>query len=204
MNHRFQDREWVENYANTVTDRRPERIEMFDHIVAQIGLLDKPTASIVELASGPGLLAEKILDELPGVQYLELDYSEEMNRFAENATAKHESRRAFCHIDLLAESWDDILPGDHDAIISNMALHDLGTPELVESIYRQAKGKLRPGGLFLNAELVVASDHSEATQDGKFKVPRHREALEQLGYNKVTVPLDFGHYACIQGHRPVT
>ncbi len=203
MNHRFQDREWVENYANTVTDRRPERVEMFDHIVSQIRFLGKPTASIVELASGPGLLAEKILDELPGVQYLGLDYSEEMNRFAVSKTEKHETRRAFHHIDLLSESWDDILPGDHDAIISNMALHDLGTPELVETVYVQALDKLVPGGLFLNAELVVAVDHSEATQDGKFKVPRHREVLKQLGYKKVSVPLDFGHYACIQGHRPV-
>ena len=64
MNHRFHDPDWVRNYAETINERRPERLEMFDHIARLIAPLPESPA-VVELAPGPGMLAEILLDARP-------------------------------------------------------------------------------------------------------------------------------------------
>jgi hypothetical protein len=70
MNHRFHDRDWVENYAETITTRRPERVEVFAHIVDQVQALEGDSLTVIELASGPGLLALTLLEGVANLQYV--------------------------------------------------------------------------------------------------------------------------------------
>jgi trans-aconitate methyltransferase len=201
MNHRFHDREWVENYAKTVNTRRPERIEMFAHIVEQVrtGVSESPT--VVELASGPGLLALSLLEGMETLQYVGVDYSQEMVRAAQNATVTYQARCQFYCVDLREDNWADALPTPVDAIISNMALHDLEELKFVEAVYQKSAQMIKPNGLFLNAELVVEADSETDIDGGKAKVGWHLEALKKAGFEAVDCSLDFGHYACVQGYR---
>lgn len=202
MNHRFHDRDWVENYAENITKRRPERLEAFAHMAEQIQTLNQTAPTVIELGAGPGLLAAALLEALPTMQYLGLDFSQEMIRVAKQKTVAHSDRCSFQCKNLCSETWHHDLPEGIDAIVSNMALHDLGSAEAVEAVYKQSRAHLKPGGLFINAELVLTEDHGGKTNGGRFKIPRHLEILNALGYDRVVCPLDFGHYACIQAHRP--
>lgn len=201
MNHRFHDREWVENYAKTVNSRRPERVEMFAHIVDQVRSLSSPSPMIIELASGPGLLALELLEGIETLQYVGVDYSPEMVRVAQEATVDYQDRCRFYCVDLREDSWADGLPTDVDAILSNMALHDLEELKFVEAVYQKSAQRLKPGGLFLNAELVVEANSEKDVDGGKAKVGWHLEALKNAGFEAVDCSLDFGHYACVQGYR---
>ena len=201
MNHRFHDREWVENYAKTVNTRRPERVEMFAHIVDQVRGVSSASPTIIELAAGPGLLALSLLSGIETLQYVGVDYSPEMVRVAQEATVDYQDRCRFYCVDLREDSWADGLPTQVDGILSNMALHDLEELKFVEAVYQKSAQLLKPGGLFLNAELVVEADSENDVDGGKAKVGWHLEVLKQLDFERVDCSLDFGHYACIQGYR---
>lgn len=200
MNHRFHDRDWVENYAETITTRRPERVEAFAHIVDQVRALDGDSLTVIELASGPGLLAMELLEGVEHLQLVGVDYSQEMVRFAKKKAADYQDRCQFLCVDLKEDNWADGLPTNVDAIVSNMALHDLDDLKFVEAVYQKSADLLKSGGLFLNAELVVKPDSEEDVEGGKAKVGWHLEVLNRLGFEQVDCPLDFGHYACIQGY----
>jgi hypothetical protein len=201
MNHRFHDKDWVENYAQTITARRPERVDMFAHIVDQVQALKGDAPTVIELASGPGLLALALLEAVDSLHYVGVDYSQEMVRFSTEKTAKYQDRCQFYCVDLRKDDWTEALPGDVDAIVSNMALHDLDSLDFVKAVYKQSSQLLKPKGLFLNAELVLESDHEKDVDGGKSKVDWHLDVLKDLDFEQVDCPLDFGHYACIQGHR---
>ena len=138
MNHRFHDRDWVENYAETITTRRPERVEAFAHIVKQVQALESDSPTVIELAAGPGLLASALLDGVDGLQYVGVDYSPAMVHFAENKMADYKARCQFLCVDLRKENWAEGLPTQVDAIVSNMALHDLDELKFVEAVYQKS------------------------------------------------------------------
>ena len=54
MNHRFNDAQWAQNYAETVNERRPERLEVFAHVADHLAELANNAPTVVELAPGPG------------------------------------------------------------------------------------------------------------------------------------------------------
>jgi SAM-dependent methyltransferase len=201
MNHRFHDRDWVENYAETITTRRPERVEAFTHIVDQVQALEGEPLTVIELASGPGLLALALLEGVEALQYVGVDYSQEMVLFAEKKMAAYQGQCQFRCVDLREDNWADGLPTGVDAIVSNMALHDLDDLKFVEAVYQKSAQLLKPKGLFLNAELVLEADHEKDVDGGKAKIAWHLEVLKGLGFEAVDCPLDFGHYACVQGCR---
>ena len=200
MNHRFHDREWVENYAETITERRPERVEMFAHIVGLVQNLDVEKPTVIELACGPGLLALAFLQGVPDVQYIGVDFSEATLEVAAEKTDAYRGQCVFDCVDLCKAGWNDKLPKDADAIVSNMALHDLGDVASVEAVYQTSLEHLKSGGLLANAELVLQSGE-EHKDSGRCTVVRHLEMLNGAGYARVGCPIDSGHYACVQGYR---
>lgn len=201
--HRFHDPEWVENYAATVTQRRPERIDVFQYMVQQIRDLDGEAPSVIELAPGPGLLAETLLEGIPQMQYTGVDFSKEMIRAAERRTAAHRRQCRFICRDLRSKTWHrGLKPEGADAIVSSQALHDLGEMQHVEKVYTRSRSLLKPGGLLLNADLVLSPDHENETEGGRLKAHHHLRLLTTLGYDRVECPLDFTTYVCIQAYRP--
>ena len=197
MNHRFHDAEWVRNYADTVNERRPERLEVFTHVASLLmdGVDDAPT--VVELASGPGMLAGVLLATIPGLSYIGIDYSAPFIEVARKKLISFNGRVHLHKADLNEDDWPSLLPSPIHAVVSNMAIHDLGSEAAVTATYRKATQLLEPGGLLINADLVTKHDDDEPPSDGKLKIPRHLEILTDLGFEDVRSTLDLGHYACI-------
>jgi len=65
-------------YGDAADQARPWRSAIRDHIAARIATL-RPRARVLELGSGPGLLAQRVLERCPDLEsYTLMDFSEPM------------------------------------------------------------------------------------------------------------------------------
>ena len=62
-------REWQAS-----AEQRPGRSEILDQITREAARRVQPEDRILELGSGPGFLAERLLRQLPDVRYTALDF----------------------------------------------------------------------------------------------------------------------------------
>lgn len=197
MNHRFNDAQWARDYAATVNARRPERLEVFAHVADHLADLANNAPTVVELAPGPGMLAEVLLCAQPQLTYIGIDYSAPFIQIARDKLASYDKRITLHQADLVKDDWPSLLSSPVHAVVSNMAIHDLGSEAAVTATYEKALHLLERGGLIINADLVTMPDDDQPPSDGKLKVPRHLEILMDLGFADVRCTLDLGHYACI-------
>lgn len=196
--HNFHSTEYVEAWAAKVDN--PIRRSVFHHILAHLHL-HLPTdeaAHVVELACGPGLLAEFLLDNHPTMTYEGLDFSAPMLDMAERRLDAHRDRASLRLADLREDAWPDSVERVPQAVISTQALHDVGGPSEHAAIYRASAALLAPGGLLLNADFV---DRPGAVRR-RIELSRHLEMMTAAGLREAKATLDFGAYACVVGFTP--
>ena len=196
VQHRFHSMEYVSKWAADVGN--PVRESVFHHILAHLELLRAETPHIVELASGPGILAEFLLERLPRATYEGLDFSAPMLTLARERTEHFGERLRLHQVDLRDDDWAAALRPGPQAIISIQALHDVGDEADHERIYRAARELLASCGLFLNADLMQTRDGGPA----RIPVQRHLAMLSAAGFEHVQATLAVGLYGCITGVAP--
>lgn len=200
MNHRFHDMDYVKSYAASINKRRPERLKIFQHAADLIDDLPFDTPHVVELCVGSGLLADVLLTRLQKITYEGVDFSQPMLDLAKDTLASFADRIALYQANLNTDDWAGLLQRPVHTIVSNMALHDLGSKESVRQTYEQAFRIIEPNGLMFNADLVLRADSDPGT-GGRFKVSEHIDALETTGFSDVRSTFDFGGYACVVGRK---
>ncbi|MCP4360348.1 MAG: hypothetical protein GY796_20260, partial [Chloroflexi bacterium] len=87
-------------------------------------------------------------------------------------------------------------------IVSMQSLHDLGDEAAVNRIYGLAKSLLVPGGLFLNADLIVPPQQDKPGNPGRRSISRHLELLQAQDYRQVTCTLARGEFGCFVAFAP--
>ena len=127
MNHRSKDAQWARNYAETVNERRPERLEVFAHVADLLADLAEDAPAAVELAPGRGMLAEVLLSAQPELTYVGIDYSAPIFQIARDKLASFDRRVTLHQADLNEDDWPLLLSSPIYAVISNMAIHDLAS-----------------------------------------------------------------------------
>ncbi|WP_369213858.1 class I SAM-dependent methyltransferase, partial [Streptomyces flavofungini] len=120
---------------------------------------DRPL-HILDLACGPGSLADRVLTAFPQARVTALDYDPVLLRLADAVLAEHGDRAAVVDTDLVRANWADFLVGEKiDAVVSSTALHWLSPSQLL-GLYTTLADLLPPGALFLNADhLRYGSDN---------------------------------------------
>ena len=192
----------VTEWLAGVEERWPARKQVAQHISKQIRDLPFPTPRVLELCPGPGGLAEVLLTTHPTLAYLGIDFSEPLLAFAQNRLAPYQDRAHLIQANLNQDDWPGQLAGELHAVVSMQSLHDLGGEAEVNRIYGLVHDLLTPGGLFLNADLIVAPGEELANNPGRRSVPRHLELLQNQGYAQVVCTLeidDFGCFAAVKG-----
>ena len=109
---------------------------------------------VMDLGSGPGTLAGKLLAAFPQVSVICLDGSEEMLTQARQRLGGFGARASFLQGDFGAENWSSTVPRELGAVVSARAVHNLRKLKPIERVYRQVYQLLRPGGFFMNIERV--------------------------------------------------
>lgn len=133
-------------------EQRPGRGEILEHIAEAAAGLAPPSCRVLELGSGPGVLAERLLRRLPEARYSALDFSPAMQEPARARLAPFLDRVAFLERSFKSETWSDGLAG-FDLVVTNQAVHELRHKHHAPALHRQVRVLLAADGAYL------VSDH---------------------------------------------
>ena len=189
-------------YLAQINRNHPNRGEVIRHIEAQVAGLPDESPHVVELCHGPGMLAKHLLRHLPPIHYTGFDYSEAFVQFTQRRLDSFADRATVIRANLNAEAWLAQLSTPVDAIVSLQSLHDLGGEAEVSRIYRLARTRLAPGGLFLNADLIAPEGETVANNPGRLSLSRHIELLREYNFQRVECTLQIEDFGCVVGFAP--
>ncbi len=206
--HEFFDEEFVAGWADRFVPT-PERLELFNVILSELKSQIPQNGCVVELGIGPGYLADHLLKVMPEIQYYGVDFSSPMLDIARQRLRPHSARVAYVQADLVMDNWWTGIPASVDAIVSTWALHDLGSQENVEVVYKNCAQVLQEGGMLLNGDFIKPDKAIYEYEPGRFEIVIHIEILRRVGFKnaeclvvleeEIESPTAAQNYACLKG-----
>jgi SAM-dependent methyltransferase len=148
----------LEDYQSLHLRLDPLREVRFDTImdVLDAGLPSRFVA--LDLGTGPGPLAKRILERFPRANVVLIDHDRALLEVGRRALSGFGNRAHPLLLDLGKEGWEKILPFKKvDAVVSSSMSHDL-TPGAVRRLYHTIYRILRPGGLLINSDYIVGGE----------------------------------------------
>jgi cyclopropane fatty-acyl-phospholipid synthase-like methyltransferase len=184
---------WVED----ADCRRPRRVEIRRAITTRLREL-RPGSRVLELGSGPGLLAEEALRECPHLGgYTLLDFSEPMLEMC-RARLAHAAVARFLLEDFRSGDWVCRVDGPYDAVVTMQAAHEVRHKRRIPALFEQVSAILVPSGIFLMCDRVPEDDAPRSTT--LFMTTQEQErALLDAGFENVRLLLEgdaLALYAC--------
>ena len=135
-------------WAEAADRARPWRAEIRDHIAARIATL-APRARVLELGSGPGLLAQRVLQRCPHLEAFTLmDFSEPMLALSRERLSAFPAA-SFVRASFKSEDWTHHVEGRFDCVVSMQAIHELRHKRYARRLYEQVYQVLAVPGFFL-------------------------------------------------------
>ncbi len=108
--------------------------------------------AILDLGVGTGETAAVVLAVHPAARLVGIDENQPMLALA---------RDRFPAADLRVQRLEDPLPeGSYDLVVSALAVHHLDAAGKAD-LFRRVRGRLRPGGRFVLADVVIPDDPSD-------------------------------------------
>ena len=144
----------------------------FYQIAIENVTLPLPHAQILDLGAGTGLFSQKVLERYPLATIELVDVSEKMLDVA------HERFAGMQNVKITLADYTQITPTTpYDAIISSLSIHHL-TDAQKRELYAKIYAWLKPGGIFINADQVLAHNPSlEALYSRQWKTKVERTDL---------------------------
>ena len=139
--------EWEWN-PDTYLDEMREEIPGYEELqeAAAAATAGVAARSVLELGTGTGETALRVLARHPGARWVGVDASEAMLGRARERLPGAELR--------LGRLEDDLPTGPFDLVVSTLAVHHLDAAGK-RDLFRRVAGVLAPGGRFVLADLVV-------------------------------------------------
>jgi tRNA (cmo5U34)-methyltransferase len=129
----------------------------------------QPMRRVLDLGAGTGMLSSKVADAHPQAHLVLVDGAQPM---LDRAATLLGDRATTC----LADLRDPFPDGPFDAVVSALAIHHL-TDDDKRELFGRVKDCLEPGGVFINAEQVLAPTRLHAESDAMW----HHDAASALG-----------------------
>jgi cyclopropane fatty-acyl-phospholipid synthase-like methyltransferase len=170
------------HWAETAMVKRPYREEFFQTIAQELGLLYPHGLAVLELGSGPGFLALRILEKLHTAAYVALDFSSSMHALAKERLGALASRVQFVESDFKGSDWNAGLP-TFDAVVSIQTVHELRHKRHAPSLYRSVRSLLRTKGAFLMCDHFIGEGVTDARLN--MTLEEHEHALRAGGFLSV-------------------
>jgi SAM-dependent methyltransferase len=174
--HDYFNESYVRDWAGVANSRRPFRTEFFDAFAAAVTTLSAP--KVLDLGSGPGFLAESILNRCVVASYHLFDFSPHMLDLSRARLASFGNRVSFHQGSFLDAGWWQSLPGPFDVVVSLQAVHEVRDAARIPKLYSELRLLLRDGGVVLIADQV---NSEEKTEEHFLTVSEHETALRKSG-----------------------
>ncbi len=157
--------QWSENDSTTFIDLAeifvPGRSEQTNTLLQLIPARTDEHFTVVELASGEGVLAQAILEQFPQCHYIALDGSATMREQLAQKLAQFSSRIEILPFDLAAQTWRSALPVPLRCVLSSLCVHHL-SDEGKRQLFNDLATQLEPGGALLLADVIEPATHQIA------------------------------------------
>ena len=164
--------EWdPDAYLDQMLDEIPGYEELEDAVAEATRGVD--IHAVLELGTGTGETALRVLDLHPNVRWTGIDASEPMLARA---------RERLPHADLRLARLEDRLPdGPFDLVVSVLAVHHLDGPGK-RDLFQRLAAVLRPGGRFVLGDVVVPERKEDAVIEIDWVMDLPSTVAEQLGW----------------------
>lgn len=160
-------------WSSAADRKRPWRAELRDAIAERVTRL-RPDARVLELGSGPGLLAERVLDRCPDLAgYTLLDFSEPMLALSRQRLVRF-PRASFLRADFRSDDWVERIGDPVDCVVSMQAIHEARHKRHAPDLYQRVHSIVRASGL------VLICDHTPL-DDSERSAALYMTEAEQLG-----------------------
>lgn len=143
------------------------------------------------------------------MNYYGIDFSRPMLEIAGKRLGLYSARLDFVQADLVKDAWWTEVTPPVSAMISTWALHDLGSQENVEIVYKNSAQALKHGCIFLNGDFIKPDKAIYEYEPGRFEIATHLEILTRAGFKnaeclivleeEIKSPLAAQNYACFKG-----
>lgn len=171
-------------WAETAMSKRPWRAEFFAAFAAVIaGATAGRSCRVLELGSGPGFLAEHLLNSCSGISYVALDFSSAMHELAAHRLGSLANRVQFLDRSFREPTWSDAI-GQFEFVVTHQAVHELRHKRHAPTLHAQVKRVLVAGGGYLVCDHFVGEGGMKNDQL-YMTVSEQRDALADAGFAKV-------------------
>ncbi|PYM95095.1 MAG: hypothetical protein DME04_05775 [Candidatus Rokuibacteriota bacterium] len=181
--HDWASETYVDEWVRRQQAEDPSRAARFQLICDLFPFPNDATVTILDVGAGYGPASTFILDRYPHATCVAQDGSAPMLDRARHLVTKYGARLQLHRSDLFGAKWLPAHLGPFDAAVSSSCLHNLRDFTRIRQIYREIRKRLKPGGVFLNADLINAPTVGlRQRYDGVTAARRHREgaAAEEL------------------------
>lgn len=143
-------------------DGRPQdRVQPMRDALAATGYGGDDALTAMDIGAGYGLFASEVLRAFPNAVVTLQDVSEPMFEIARERFADQASHMRFALCDLGTSAWTSKVGGPFDLVVSSIAIHNLYNESLIERVYNDVHGLLKPGGTFINVDHIGRVGGSE-------------------------------------------
>ncbi len=179
--HDWQSQEYVDYWIGRDVTRDDERRE---HLLRMAALLPyEPDAAIrvLDVGAGYGAVSQAVLETFPNAHVVLHDFSGPMLEHARQRLERYRDRTSQVMADLTDPAWTQAVGEPVDGVVSGIAIHNLRDPELIARVYADIFTVVKPGGAFLNWELIQQGDTSRAANARATLVMERRRRFEETG-----------------------
>jgi SAM-dependent methyltransferase len=190
-------RAWVD-----AADRdRPWRSTLRLRFAELVGTLPAGS-SVLELGSGPGLLAECILERCDNVtSYTLLDFSEPMLSMSRARLERFSSAR-FVNRDFKSAGWNATLEPPYSAVVTMQSVHEIRHKRHVPRLYQEVRQLLRPGGCLMVCD-GVPRDASWRWTSLNMTPEEQIAAFTEAGFVDIVLDLVIEQKVLVTGKVPI-
>jgi tRNA (cmo5U34)-methyltransferase len=144
--------EEAEQYDGIIKNLIPYYYQMVEALVNTLPFCHSESIEIIDLGCGTGTISRAIKDVYPNAKITCLDISGNMLQIA---AVKLSDVQNATYIN--SNFYDFNFDKEYDAVVSSLALHHLVTKEDKLDFYKKIYSCLNTGGVFINADVVLAS-----------------------------------------------
>ena len=175
----LRDPETARTWTREADAKRPWRQQMRGAIAQRLSTAHR----VLELGSGPGLLADCILSSCEIDSYTLFDFSPPMLELSRDRVGHHRAA-TFVLGDFKQPDWPHKLAGPFDAVVAMQSVHEIRHKRHIRGLYEQIRGALRPGGVLL------VSDHAPIGESELLATEAEQHtAMRAAGFGEVTTEL---------------
>lgn len=153
----WKSEEHVRSRTARAAEREQENAAQWQLLAELLPFGEEEAFTFLDLGSGTGPSARRILDLFPHSTAILTDFSPQMIAAGEEEMAPYAGRYRYVEFDMSTNAWPSAIPAKVDAVVSSMCIHHMPNHRK-EGLFAEIFDRLQPGGWYLNYDAVSSAD----------------------------------------------